>query len=97
MDEEANLVLVTIEVDASSVGDEVVDVVVHMAVVSGWCHVAVDVAVSAEVVCETIGEPCPFGHWRLRCDMHIPTSSLAYQMKSHVPGAFFLCQMAYVG
>jgi hypothetical protein len=97
MDEEADLVLLTVEVDASSIGNEVVDVVVHMVVLSGWCHVVVDVAVGAEVACEAIGELCPFGHWRLRCGMHIPTSSLACQMKSRVPGVFFLCQMAYAG
>jgi hypothetical protein len=97
MDEEADLVLLAVEVDASSIGDEVVNVVVHMAIVSGWFHVTVDITVGAEVAREAVGELCPFGHWRLRCGMHIPMSSLACQMKNHVPGAFFLCQMAYAG
>jgi hypothetical protein len=73
------------EVDAVSVGDEVVDVVVHMVVVSGWCHVTIDVTVGAEVARDAVSESRPFGHGLLRCGMHIPASHLAYQMKSCIP------------
>lgn len=50
--------------DMQSVGDEVVDVVVHGDDMPGWCEVADGVPVDgwAEVADEALGEERPLGH-----------------------------------
>lgn len=68
----SDLVLYTGDVDASSVGNEVVDVVVHGAGMMGWCEVASGVAVRAEVADDVVGEVRPFGHGCILCCVHVP-------------------------
>lgn len=64
IDEEANLVLFTREVDSLGIGDEVADVVVHGAGMSWWWEVTSDVTVGTEVGDDAIREACPLGHRR---------------------------------
>jgi hypothetical protein len=56
VDEEADLVLLTFKVDVVSVGDEVVDVVVHVVVAASWCHVAIGFSVGAKGAHDAIGK-----------------------------------------
>ena len=72
IDKEADLVLFTSDVNAESVGDEVVDVVVHVAGMTGRCEVAGGVVVGAEVADDALGEVRPLCHGCiLRC-AHVP-------------------------
>ena len=75
-DEGADLVLFTGNAGVQSVGDEVVDVVVHSANMPGWCEVTGGVSVRHEVADEDLGEEIPLGH---RCILrHAHEPSMCY-------------------
>lgn len=72
-DEEASLVLFAGNAGMQSIGNEVMDVVVHGADMSRRCEVAGGVSVRAKVANEAPGEERPLCHKCILCRVHEPS------------------------